>query len=273
MNIRYNLSQIAFLLLGFSSALLGLSMLLMGSHRHIEMTINFFSISNILSYELANLIAAIGFLILSVVAALASFRQKLEPVLAAVLIVIAIFPLLSLFSADMWMQDLGGFPVIGSGQGVIKYFALLSIALCILLPDLCQKKRQWLAIFPVLMVLAWIGGMKFFEFEAQGIKVLLETSPFMSWMYAVWDLQTASNLIGVFDLLAVALLVLSIYKPLFFWPGVLLAGSVMLMTQTFLFTLPGSLSADTIFTTTGHFLIKDLWFLANLLFFVKFRDS
>ena len=31
--------------------------------------------------------------------------------------------LLTLLSPTRWMADLGGFPIIGSGQGIIKYFA------------------------------------------------------------------------------------------------------------------------------------------------------
>lgn len=263
------LNNVATVLLSFSSLLLGASMLLMGSHRHIEMTLGIFGVSDVLGSGLANTVAALAFLTLSILSALSLGQSNMKKPLAVLLIFTAAVPLLSLFSEKMWMADLGGFPIIGSGQGVIKYFALLSIGLLLLMPNLSARSKQWLAVFPVLVVLAWIGGMKFYEFEAQGIKVLLETSPFMSWMYSVWDLQTTSNLIGTFDLLAVALLILAIYKPFLMLLAVAMAGSVMLMTQSFLFTLPGSLSGETILTTTGHFLIKDLWFLANLALFVK----
>lgn len=264
-----SLTRFALALVALSSGLLAVSMLLMGSHRHIEMTLGIFGLENALSGDLANTLAAISFSALAVLSVLSVRVNKFKKPLALLLIAVALLSLASLFSEKMWMADLGGFPVIGSGQGVIKYFALLSIGLLLLQPNLSLRKKQWLAVFPVLVVLAWIGGMKFFEFEAQGIKALLETSPFMSWMYALWDLQTTSNLIGIFDLIAVILLVFSIYKPTLMLPAVAMSGSVMLMTQSFLFTLPGSLSPDTLLTTTGHFLIKDLWFIANLLLFVK----
>lgn len=273
-----NVNNLVFLLISLSSGLMAISMFLMGGHRHIDLTLAFYGLNDWLSSDHANLIAASGFLLLAVLAGANIVKHNLRRPLFLLLTVIAAVPLLSLFSASMWIDSLGGFPIIGSGQGVIKYFALLSVALCLFLSSFrsantgdvfSPKSLQWIAIFPVLLVLAWIGAMKFYEFEAQGIKTLLETSPFMSWMYSVWDLQTTSNLIGVFDLLTVALLVLSIYKPLFLVPGVLMALSVMLMTQTFLFTLPGALSGDTILTTTGHFLIKDLWFIANLLLYWK----
>ena len=36
------------------------------------------------------------------------------------------------------------------------------------------------------------------------------------------------------------------------------------MTQTFLFTVPDTLNSATIVNRLGQFVIKDLWFIANL---------
>jgi uncharacterized membrane protein YkgB len=132
---------------------------------------------------------------------------------------------------------------------------------------------QWIAILPVLVVLVWIGGMKFTLIEAQGIEDLLLTSPFMSWMYNIWDLQTASNLIGVYDLIAVVLLIAAIYNLKLLSIAVIMPLAVFMMTQTFLATTPEAVSTSTILSTTGHFLIKDLWFIANLIFFLKFTQQ
>ena len=263
----------ALLLVVLSSLLMSTSMLLMGSHRHIEKTVNFFGFNSLLSYELANMLAALCFSLLAVFAILSMYFEKAKPTLAYLLIIVSVVPLLSLFSTGMWIESMGGFPVIGAGQGVIKYFALLSIGICLLNPNLSNHVMQWIAIFPVLVVLVWIGGMKFTLIEAQGIEDLLQTSPFMSWMYSVWDLQTASNLIGVYDLLAVALLIAAIYNRKALWIGLLMSLAVFVMTQTFLATTPGAVTSSTILSTTGHFLIKDLWFIANLIFFLKFTDQ
>jgi uncharacterized membrane protein YkgB len=266
-------TKIALLLVALSSLLMSTSMLLMGSHRHIEKTVNFFSLNSLLSYELANILAALCFSLLAVFAVLSMYFEKAKSALASLLIIVSVVPLLSLSSTGMWIESMGGFPVIGAGQGVIKYFALLSIGICLLNPKLSKHVMQWVAIFPVLVVLAWIGGMKFTLIEAQGIEDLLQTSPFMSWMYSVWDLQTTSNLIGVYDLLAVALLIAAVYNVKLLWVGVLMSLAVFVMTQTFLATTPGAVSTSTILSTTGHFLIKDLWFIANLIFFMKFSLS
>ena len=116
------------------------------------------------------------------------------------------------------------------------------------------------------MVLLWIGGMKFFEFEANAIVGLVETSPFMSWLYAVFSVQGASNVIGGFDVLFALLLGAGIFskiKPVIIASG-LACLSVFLMTQTFLFTVPDTFNSTTIVNRLGQFVIKDLWFVANL---------
>ena len=108
--------------------------------------------------------------------------------------------------------------------------------------------------------------MKFFAFEANAIVSLVESSPFMSWLYIVFSVQGASNAIGIFDILSVALLGVGLY--IRNAKLILLAGlaccSVFIMTQTFLITAPNALSSVTVFERLGQFVIKDLWFIANL---------
>src|SRR5678815_5935960 len=64
-----------------------------------------------------------------------------------------------------------------------------------------------------VLVLGWIGAMKFTAYEAAGIKTLVETSPFMSWMYKVLSLQATSNIIGVAELTAAALIAIRPLSP------------------------------------------------------------
>jgi len=45
---------------------------------------------------------------------------------------------------------------------------------------------------------------------------------------------------------------------------------VFMVTQTFLISWDAALSSETILSTSGHFLIKDLWFVVNLLLFWQF---
>ena len=45
-----------------------------------------------------------------------------------------------------------------------------------------EKMGAFLIRYGLVLVLAWIGAMKFTAYEAEGIKNLVETSPLMSWM-------------------------------------------------------------------------------------------
>ncbi|CAN5665498.1 hypothetical protein BH10ACT9_BH10ACT9_04400 [soil metagenome] len=133
-----------------------------------------------------------------------------------------------------------------------------------------------LARFGLVVVLAWIGLLKFTSFEAHGIEPLVTNSPFMSWVYEVFSVSTFSSLLGVVELSTAALLTV---KP--WWPRASAVGSVMAIglfaaTLSFLFTTPGvgeaSAGGFPVLSMTGQFLIKDVallgiavWTLADAL--------
>ncbi|WP_319453413.1 MULTISPECIES: YkgB family protein [unclassified Mycobacterium] len=119
-----------------------------------------------------------------------------------------------------------------------------------------------LARYGLVVVIGWIGLLKFTAYEAQGIEPLVANSPFMSWMYDVFSVTTFSTLLGVLE---VATAVLLAVKP--WWPKVSAVGSVIaiglfLATISFLFTTPGigeaSAGGFPILSSTGQFLIKDV---------------
>lgn len=254
-------------LLAISLGLLGSSILLMGHHRQIALATDFFAISNLLPDVVFNQLAGLAFIAAAALSVLAIKHIELRAKLGALIIGLSIIALLPLLGSSMWIESLGGFPAIGSGQGVIKYFALLSIGIFLTKPYLESHKAIWLSAFPVILVLLWIGGMKFTLLEAKGIEGLVSSSPLMAWMYSFWDIQTTSNLIGVYDILALSLVILAIFQQKLLMPAVLMSGAVFAVTQTFFLSFSGALSSETLLTTTGHFLIKDLWFIGNLLIF------
>ncbi|GLX81440.1 hypothetical protein theurythT_08920 [Thalassotalea eurytherma] len=256
-----------FILIALSTGLLGVSMSLMGHHKNIELITDFYGISSWLAGNIYNSIALLALVSAAILAIVSIKVEKARAVLGWLLIAISLVPLVALFDENMWLAQLGGFPAIGSGQGVIKYFALMGLGLFLAKPTGAASLKLWANVFPVFLVLVWIGGMKFTLFEAQGIEVLVKTSPLMSWMYDVWDLQTTSNLIGVYDLLAAALLVACVFYRQLLLPVIVLSGAVFVVTQTFLFSWDAAISAETLLSTGGHFLIKDLWFIANLIVF------
>ena len=254
-------------LLAISLGLLGSSILLMGHHRQIALATDFFAISNLLPDVVFNQVAGLAFIAAAALSVLAIKHIELRAKLGALIIGLSIIALLPLLGSSMWIESLGGFPAIGSGQGVIKYFALLSIGIFLTKPYLESHKAIWLNAFPVILVLLWIGGMKFTLLEAKGIEGLVSSSPLMAWMYGFWDIQTTSNLIGVYDILALSLVILAIFQQKLLIPAVLMSGAVFAVTQSFFLSFSGALSSETLLTTTGHFLIKDLWFIGNLLIF------
>jgi uncharacterized membrane protein YkgB len=118
------------------------------------------------------------------------------------------------------------------------------------------------ARYGLVIVLLWIGGMKFTEYEADGIKPLVANSPLMSWVYEVMSVSAFSAVLGVIE---IALGVLIALRPV--WPigsaiGSVLAVGMFLTTLSFLFTTPGwepSLGGfPAISAMPGQFLLKDI---------------
>lgn len=115
--------------------------------------------------------------------------------------------------------------------------------------------------YGLVLVLGWIGAMKFTAYEAEGIKPLLETSPLMAWMLKVMSLQAASSFIGTVELLTALLLAIRPWAPKASAVGSLLAIGTFLTTITFLFSLPGweqSLGGFPALSGSGGFLLKDV---------------
>jgi reactive chlorine resistance protein C len=93
--------------------------------------------------------------------------------------------------------------------------------------------------YGLVVVIGWIGALKFANFEAQQIQPLVANSPFMGWLYDIFSVYTFSALLGVFEVTAAVLLAI---KPQF--PRLSIVGSVQaivlfLATISFLFTTPG----------------------------------
>lgn len=120
--------------------------------------------------------------------------------------------------------------------------------------------------YGLVVVLGWIGLVKFAEFEARGIVPLVANSPFMSWVYDVVPVTTFAAALGVVEV-GTALLIA--VKP--WWPRVSAVGSAVciglfLATLSFLITTPGVFEAGAggfpALSSTGQFLLKDVVLLA-----------
>ncbi len=64
------------------------------------------------------------------------------------------------------------------------------------------------ARYGLVLILFWIGGMKFTAYEAEGISGFVANSPLMSWAYSVFSVQSFSALLGVTEI-AIALMIAS----------------------------------------------------------------
>lgn len=124
-----------------------------------------------------------------------------------------------------------------------------------------QLLGEFLLRYGLVLVLGWIGAMKFTAYEAEGIKPLIETSPLMSWMYKFLSIQATSNVIGVAEITAAVLIAIRPISARFSAIGSVLAVFTFLTTLTFLFSLPGwekSLGGFPALSGSGGFLLKDI---------------
>ena len=122
--------------------------------------------------------------------------------------------------------------------------------------------------YGLVLVLAWIGAMKFTAYEADGIRALVATSPFISWMYKVFSLQATSNIIGVTEIVAAILIAIKPLNARVSVIGSAIAVLTFLSTLSFLFSLPGwekSLGGFPALSGSGGFLLKDVVLLGGAL--------
>lgn len=203
----------------------------------------------------------IGFVLLGIFAALAATALLTNPV---------------------WLEAEGGFPAIGSGQGILKYIAILGLALWAgsfdnsrIFSNRTSKTRalslpvMWGGLF---IVLAWIGLMKFTAAEAAGIAPLIASSPLFSWMQAFIPERVISGLIGVIELFTALALLGYWFNPRLFRIGLVMSVITFALTLSFLVTYPGAWEADLggfpALSRSGHFLLKDLALLAVCFAFI-----
>jgi len=121
-------------------------------------------------------------------------------------------------------------------------------------------------LLSVVAVLLWIGAMKFSHYEAAAIEGLVASSPLTAWLYSVFTLQGAANLIGSIEIATAMLLVLGVRYKAAAILGALSAIATFSVTVSFLFTAPvweASLGGfPALSVVPGQFLLKDIVLLA-----------
>lgn len=123
--------------------------------------------------------------------------------------------------------------------------------------------------YGLVLVLVWIGAMKFTAYEAEGISGFVSNSPLMSWAYNVFSIRQFSAVLGVIELVIALLIAARPFSPKVSALGSGLASGMFLTTLTFMLTTPGvaepSLGFPAISAMPGQFLIKDVVLLGAAL--------
>ena len=120
-----------------------------------------------------------------------------------------------------------------------------------------------LARYGLVVVVAWIGLMKFTAYEAEGISPFVAHSPLMSWVYGFMSVRGFSAVLGVVEVAIALLIAARPFSPRVSAVGSALAVGMFLTTLSFLVTTPGvwepSLGGfPALSAIPGQFLIKDL---------------
>lgn len=115
--------------------------------------------------------------------------------------------------------------------------------------------------YGLVIVLAWIGGMKFTAYEAMGIQPLVAHSPLVGWMYDLLSVRQFSTMLGFIEIGTAILIALRSLSPKASAVGGILTIGLFATTISFLFSTPGwepTLGFPALSANPGQFLIKDV---------------
>jgi len=142
-----------------------------------------------------------------------------------------------------------------------------------LIPDTAQEHTtinsrvesvgRELARYGLVVVVGWIGLMKFTAYEAEGIRLYVTNSPLMSWVYGFLSVRGFSAALGVVEVAIALLIAARPLSPRASALGSALAVGMFLTTLSFLVTTPGVWEPSAggfpaLSGKPGQFLIKDL---------------
>lgn len=116
--------------------------------------------------------------------------------------------------------------------------------------------------YSLVLVLLWIGGMKFTGYEAEGIKPFVENSPLMSFAYQFLSVRAFSSVLGIVEIVVGLAIAVRPIFPKVSAMGSLLATGMFLTTLSFILTTPGmfepSAGGFPALSISGQFVLKDI---------------
>ncbi|MGV8889294.1 MAG: YkgB family protein [Pseudomonas sp.] len=123
------------------------------------------------------------------------------------------------------------------------------------------------------VIFLWFGAMKFTSYEATSISPFVMNSLLVGWWHGVFGIQGTSHILGVFEVVAGALLLAGFVKPLLSVIGGAMGVITFLITLSFLFSTPGVAEPlaggfPALSAAPGQFLLKDVGLLGISLFIV-----
>lgn len=123
--------------------------------------------------------------------------------------------------------------------------------------------------YGLVIVLLWIGGMKFTGYEAAGIAPFETHSPLMNWLYVLLGQRHISDLLGVTEITLGIGIALRYIAPRISGIASLLSVGMFLTTLSFILTTPGwepTLGFPALSALPGQFLLKDIVLLGASVF-------
>lgn len=116
--------------------------------------------------------------------------------------------------------------------------------------------------YGLVIILLWVGLLKFTAYEAEGIQGLIANSPLFSWMLELMSVQAASAVIGLTEIVLAIMIAMRSFVPKISAFGSIGAIVMFLLTLSFTLTTPGVWQAGYGFPfpspMPGQFLAKDL---------------
>ena len=115
--------------------------------------------------------------------------------------------------------------------------------------------------YALVVVIAWIGALKYTTYEAAAIQPLIAHSPLLSWVYHIFSVRAFAAVTGTAEIIAALLIALRPLAPRVSAAGSAFAVLLFLSTLSFLFSTPGVTAAGgfpVLSVLPGQFLLKDL---------------
>lgn len=120
--------------------------------------------------------------------------------------------------------------------------------------------------YALVIILLWVGALKFTAYEAEGIQGLVANSPLLSWAYGIFSVRTFAMLLGIGEITIGLMIAMRPFAPFVSAVGSFGAILLFLVTLTFMFSTPGVWQPGYGFPfpspMPGQFLAKDVALLA-----------